>query len=151
LLIDIARWVRVNPKPTLQAVVFLDEADRYIPALAEPPTKAPLFELLRRARSEGLGGLLPPQNPRHFDYRARDLLHTRRLGQITQERAVEKMRSLLGDYPNVGPRLAAQTVGSFFLLDSSPAREMRAGRPLMETRQLAEAEIAALARGMNDR
>src|SRR5262249_13362708 len=58
LLIDLARWVRTRPQSTLQAVAFFDEADKYIPAMSSPPTKAPLFELLRRARSGGLGVLL---------------------------------------------------------------------------------------------
>jgi hypothetical protein len=151
LLIDLGRWVRTRPSPTLQAVAFLDEADRYIPALAAPPTKEPLFDLLRRARAGGLGVLLASQNPGDFDYRARDLVNTWFVGKITQERAIEKMRSLLGDYPHVGPRLAAQTVGSFFLLGTPPAREIRAGRPLMNTQQLGEAEIVAIARARQGR
>jgi hypothetical protein len=146
LLLDLARWVRTTPRPRLQAVAFFDEADRYIPAMTQPATKEPMFELLRRARSGGLGVFLASQNPGDFDYRARDLVNTWLVGKITQDRAVEKMRSLLGDYPNVSTRLAAQGVGHFFLLQKPPARELKADRPLMETQQLREDEIAQLAR-----
>jgi hypothetical protein len=68
------------------------------------------------------------------------------VGKLTAERAVDKLRWLLGDYPNVGGRLAAQKTGSFFLLRTPPACELRADMPLMKTEQLAESEIAALAR-----
>jgi len=146
LLIDLARWIRSAPKPRLQAVAFFDEADLYIPATRTTATKEPMFDLLRRARAGGLGIFLASQNPADFDYRARDLINTWLVGKIAQDRAVEKMRALLGDYPNVAARLAAQTVGHFFLLNKPPARELRADRPLMTTAQLGEDEVTALAR-----
>ena len=61
---------------TLQAAAFFDEADAYIPAIGSPPTKEPMFDLLRRARSAGIGVLLATQNPGDFDYKARDNIAT---------------------------------------------------------------------------
>lgn len=146
LLIDIARLGRKRPSQTLQAAVFFDEADSYIPAISAPPTKEPMFDLLRRSRSTGIGVLLATQNPGDLDYKARDNIGTWLLGRIAQDHAIGKMRNLIGAYPDVGPRLASQRTGSFFLLTSSSKREIRADRALMETAQLAEAEVAELAR-----
>jgi hypothetical protein len=146
LLIELVRLGRRRPSATLQGVVFFDEADAYVPAVSEPATKAPMFELLRRSRSSGIGVMLATQNPGDFDYKARDNIQTWLLGKIAQERAIEKMRNLIGAYPDVGPRLAAQRTGSFFLLAQGTKRELRADRSLMETEQLSEEQIAELAR-----
>lgn len=149
LLVELGRLVRRTPSAKLRAVAFFDEADTYIPATSSPPTKEPMFDLLRRARSGGVGILLASQNPGDFDYKARDNVATWLVGRVTQDRAIEKMRNLIGGYPNVASRLAHQGTGSFFLLNSSltpPARELRADASLMKTDQLPEHEIAALAR-----
>lgn len=150
LLVELARSVRRHPQATLRAVALFDEADIYIPAVSSPPTKEPMFELLRRARAGGLGVFLATQNPGDLDYKARDNISTWLVGRVAQARAIEKMRNLLGAYPNVAVRLAQQTTGSFFLINpalSSTARELRADQALMKTEQLQEHEIASLARG----
>ena len=92
---------------------------------------------------------LATQNPGDLDYKARDNIATWLVGKVGQDRAIEKMRNLLGSYPNVATRLASQTTGSFFLLNSQmtpPARELRADPSMMLTVQLQEHEIAELAR-----
>jgi DNA helicase HerA-like ATPase len=146
LLVELNRLGSKRPSPVLQAVAFLDEADEYIPALRQPPTKEPLFGLLRRARSTGIGVLLATQNPGDLDYKARDNIITWLLGRIAQDTAIAKMRNLIGSYPDVGPRLASQRTGSFFLLTGTTKRELKADRALMETVQLSELEVAELAR-----
>ena len=149
LLVELARAVRRQPQPTLRAAALFDEADIYIPAVSSPPTKDPMFELLRRARSGGLGVFLATQNPGDLDYKARDNIATWLVGRVAQARAIEKMRNLIGAYPNVAVRLAQQTTGSFFLINpalGSTVRELRADLALMKTEQLQEHEIAELAR-----
>jgi DNA helicase HerA-like ATPase len=146
LLLELSRLGRKRPSATLQAVAFFDEADTYVPATSSPPTKDPMFDLLRRSRATGIGILLATQNPGDFDYKARDNIATWLLGKVAQERAIEKMRNLIGDYPDVGPRLASQRTGSFFLLTGATKRELKADRSLMETVQLAESEVTDLAR-----
>jgi energy-coupling factor transporter ATP-binding protein EcfA2 len=145
LLVELARLARKRPTQHLQAAVFFDEADAYIPATASPPTKEPMFELLRRARSEGVGVLLATQNPGDLDYKARDLIGTWLIGKVAQDRAIEKMRHLLSSYPNVGSRLATQPTGHFFVLCDG-VREIKADRAMMSTEQLADTELAELAR-----
>ena len=145
LLVELGRLARKRPTKALQAAVFFDEADAYIPATANPPTKEPMFELLRRARSGGVGILLATQNPGDLDYKARDLIGTWLVGKVAQDRAIEKMRNLLASYPDVGPRLATQPTGHFFVLGDG-VREIKSDRAMMTTEQLADDEIAELAR-----
>jgi DNA helicase HerA-like ATPase/energy-coupling factor transporter ATP-binding protein EcfA2 len=145
LLVELGRLARKRPSKALQGVVFFDEADAYIPATSTPPTKEPMFELLRRARSEGLGVMLATQNPGDIDYKARDNIGTWLVGKVAQDRAIEKMRNLLASYPNVGSRLATQPIGHFFVLGSG-TREIKADRAMMVTEQLADHDIAELAR-----
>jgi hypothetical protein len=146
LLIELGRLARKRPASELQGVAFFDEADAYVPATSAPPTKGPMFDLLRRARSGGLGVLLATQNPGDFDYKARDLIGTWLVGRVAQDRAIEKMRNLLGPYPNVSGRLANQATGHFFMLTPGKVVELKCDRSLMATEQLADAEIAELAR-----
>ena len=146
LLVELGRLSRKRPSKTLQGVAFFDEADAYVPAVGSPPTKEPMFELLRRARSGGIGVLLATQNPGDFDYKARDNIGTWLVGRVAQERAIEKMRNLIGAYPNVGPRLATQPTGHFFVLTTGRAVEVRCDRSLMQTEQMAEADVIELAR-----
>jgi adenylylsulfate kinase-like enzyme len=146
LLVELGRLARKRPTKQLQGAAFFDEADAYVPATAVPPTKEPMFELLRRARSGGIGVLLGTQNPGDFDYRARDLIGTWLVGKVAQDRAIEKMRNLFGAYPNVAGRLAIQPTGHFLALMPGKMLELKCDRSLMVTEQLADAEIADLAR-----
>ena len=52
-----------GPVGTLQAVLLFDEADLYLPAVRQPPTKEPMEDLLAAGRSAGLGLLLATQSP----------------------------------------------------------------------------------------
>jgi DNA helicase HerA-like ATPase len=146
LLVDLSRLARTRPTKTLQAVAFFDEADMYVPATSAPPTKDPMFDLLRRARSGGIGVMLGTQSPADFDYKARDNIGTWLVGKIKEQRAIDKMRNLLGQYPHVSSRLASQTAGQFFVLSNGRAAEVRCDLSLMQTEQLSEAEVAELAR-----
>ena len=145
-MIELARLSRKRPTKTLQGVAFFDEADAYVLAIGAPPTKEPMFDLLRRARSGGIGILLATQNPGDFDYKARDNIATWLVGKVAQDRAIEKMRNLIGQYPNVGPRLATQPTGHFFVLTNGRAAEVRCDRSLMQTEQMSESEVVDLAR-----
>ncbi|MDP2345808.1 MAG: DUF87 domain-containing protein [Deltaproteobacteria bacterium] len=148
LLLDLARFVREKPSTTLQGLVFLDEADLYLPATSKPATKDPLMDLLRRARSAGLGVLLATQSPGDFDYKCRENIRTWFVGRVSEERAVSKMRPLFADAPgDVATRLARQQPGEFVVLrEGGGVRNMRAQASVMKTRQLADAEIRQLAR-----
>lgn len=146
LLVEMNRLCHNRPSATLQAAAFFDEADTYMPATSSPPTKDPMFDLLRGSRAAGIGLLLTTQNPGDFDYRARNNISTWLLGRSTHERTIEKMRKLIPNYTDVDHRLASQRTGSFFLLTGNTRRELRADLSLMNPIQLSETEVADLAK-----
>ena len=125
--------------------MLFDEADAYLPATGSPPTKEPMFDLLRRARPAGIGILLATQNPGDLDYKARDNIGTWLVGKIAQDRVIEKMRGLISGFPNVVSRLATQPTGHFFVLGDG-ATEIRCDPSLLRTEQVPEHEIIELAR-----
>lgn len=106
-----------------------------------------MMELLRRARSAGLGVLLATQSPGDFDYKCRDNIGTWFVGRVAEKTAVDKMKPLLADHRgDPTAKLAGARIGEFFLLANSEVTELKMHRPAMETRQLGEEEILTLAR-----
>jgi hypothetical protein len=146
LLVELSRWCSRSPSAQLQSVLFLDEADAYLPATSKPATKEPLMDLLKRARSAGLGVMLATQNPGDLDYKARDTITTWWLGRISSKTAIEKMRPLLSECrTDVSSALATASVGEFFQVADGHALRMRTERSLVDTVQLAEERILQLA------
>jgi DNA helicase HerA-like ATPase/energy-coupling factor transporter ATP-binding protein EcfA2 len=148
LLIELTRWSSRNPSNRLQAIVMLDEADIYLPANSKPATKQPMQDLLRRARSAGVGVFLATQSPGDLDYRCRDNISSWFVGKIQENTALDKMRPLLSDYrSNPAAKLATADTGDFFVLADGNVIELKADRSLMKTDQLSEEQILAAAHG----
>lgn len=146
MLLALTRWVTRQPSPRLQAVVLFDEADMYLPAQSQPATKAPMENLLRRARSGGLGILLATQSPGDLDYKCRDNLRSWFVGRVTQTVALEKMKPLLSEARvNVAARIPGQSVGEFHLLQEGRVTSFKGSRPLLRAEQVPESEILNLA------
>ena len=146
-LVEMARWTSRAPSKALQAVLLFDEADLYLPAVGKPATKEPMENLLKRARSAGLGLLLATQSPGDFDYRCRENIRSWFVGRVAQQTALAKMRPMLGDCKvDVESRLPNQSTGQFHLIREREVTAFRADRSLVATEQLSEAEILALAR-----
>jgi hypothetical protein len=147
LLLRLSRWASQKPMPSLQAAVLFDEADLYLPAVGQPATKQPMENLLRRARSAGLGMLLATQSPGDFDYKCRDNIQTWSLGRITQSVAIHKMKPMLSECrTDVGSKLASRAVGHFFLVRAGSATPFHAGLPALLPAQRSDDEILELAR-----
>ena len=147
VLLEVTRWSGRHPCSELQAVLLFDEADVYLPAIKQPVTKAPMENLLRRARSAGLGLLLATQNPGDIDYKCRENIGSWLAGKITTQTALDKMKPLFGECRiDVAARLPGQRCGQFHLIQP-PTVVGFAGRPsLMATDQLPEGRILELAR-----
>lgn len=146
-LMEMARWSSRAPSKTLQAVVLFDEADLYLPAVGKPSTKEPMENLLKRARSAGLGLLLATQSPGDFDYKCRENIRSWFVGRVAQSTALAKMRPMLNECRvDVEAKLAGQSKGQFHLIREAEVVALRADRSLVATEQLPEAEILALAR-----
>jgi hypothetical protein len=142
LLGELGRWASRSPADGLQAVVFLDEADIYLPAQSKPATKEPMLDLLKRGRSAGLGVLLATQSPGDLDYKCRDNIRTWYVGRVAEKIAVDKMKPLLSECRiNVGAKLAAAKTGEFFKLEDGDVIELKADPSLMRTAQMTEEAI----------
>jgi hypothetical protein len=147
LLSELSRWANRRPSDALQAVLFIDEADIYLPATSKPATKEPLLDLLKRARSAGLGIFLATQSPGDLDYRCRDNIRTWFVGRVAEKVAVDKMKPLLAECrTRVDSKLGQAKIGEFFKLQDGEVLEFKATQSLMQTKQVPQEEIASLAR-----
>ena len=146
LLIELSRWTSRDPKEELQAVVMFDEADLYLPATKKPATKEPMENLLKRARSSGLGILLASQNPGDFDYRCRDNIRMWLLGQIKEEQSLRKMRPMLNEFrEDLTKRLPGQSIGQFHMVREGRVERVRTDRSAVDLQQLPEERILSMA------
>lgn len=151
LLGELARWASQRPSSTLQAAIFLDEADLYLPATSKPATKEPMMDLLRRARSAGLGVFLATQSPGDLDYKCRDNISSWFVGRVAEKNSVDKMKPLLSECRiNITGKLAGAKVGEFFKLQQGQVTEFKAAQSICKTVQVPEDEILRLARGRKE-
>ncbi|MGO9916779.1 MAG: ATP-binding protein, partial [Isosphaeraceae bacterium] len=148
LLVAVSRWCAKSPQARLQAVFLFDEADVYLPAGAkQPATKAPMEDLLKRARSAGVGVFLATQSPGDFDYKCKENVRTWLIGRVKEPRAIEKLKPMLAAAKgSVIDKLAGQATGEFYLVRESSVTAVRSDESFLRTEQLPEDEIAALAR-----
>lgn len=147
-LLCVDRWRSRSPSDSLQAVLFFDEADKYLPATGvRPATKIPMEGLLKRARSAGLGIFLATQSPGDLDYRCRDQVLNWFIGRVKETRAIEKLKPMFERKPDAAYKLADQTAGEFYLVRESALNAIKVTRNLLETKQLPEDRILELSLG----
>jgi DNA helicase HerA-like ATPase len=148
LLVAVSRWCAKSPQPRLQAVFLFDEADVYLPAGSrQPATKAPMEDLLKRARSAGVGIFLATQSPGDFDYKCKENVRTWLIGRVKEPRALEKLKPMLAaSKGGVIDKLAGQATGEFYLVRESSVTAVRSDESFMRTEQLPESQIAQFAR-----
>ena len=154
LLMETHRWASQNPSSQLQAVLLFDEADLYLPAVGKPATKQPMENLLRRARSAGLGLMLATQSPGDLDYKCRENVRTWLVGRVTEEVALKKLKPMFanGRGGDGTQKLATQQMGRFHLQrEGQPVQQLKADRNVILTEQLSEDEILRLARQTGER
>jgi hypothetical protein len=147
LLVAVGRWCGKSPSPRLQGVFLFDEADIYLPAVRQPATKGPMENLLKRARSAGVGVFLATQSPGDFDYKCKENVRTWLLGRVKEPRALEKLKPMLAaGRPDAADKLAGQGTGEFFLVRESEVLPVRSDESFVRTDQVSEDRIAELAR-----
>jgi hypothetical protein len=149
LLVAVSRWCARSPRAQLQAVFLFDEADIYLPAgTKQPATKAPMEDLLKRARSAGVGIFLATQSPGDFDYKCKENVRTWLIGRVREQRAIEKLKPMLAMAKGGAPdKLAGQATGEFYLVRESSVTAVHSDESFMRTEQLPENEIVELACG----
>jgi DNA helicase HerA-like ATPase len=146
-LLEVTRWSSRSPSGVLQAVLFFDEADLYLPAQRQPPTKEPMENLLKRGRSAGLGLFLATQSPGDFDYKCRDTIRNWFVGRIKEQTSLNKMKPMLSECrTDIAAKLPVQEPGQFHLLRDGAVTSLRADRGALSPEQIGEEEILGLAR-----
>ncbi|MBN9687554.1 MULTISPECIES: ATP-binding protein [unclassified Corallococcus] len=146
LLVEANRWASQHPSSKLQAILMFDEADMYLPAVGIPATKQPMENLLKRARSAGIGVMLATQSPGDLDYKCRENVRSWFIGRVREDRALGKLRPMFSD-ARVDPatRLPAQKTGQFHVLRDGQVEQLKADRNIVKADQLSEDEILQLA------
>jgi hypothetical protein len=92
LLNRVMAWMRTQPGTTsLRAILYIDEIFGFFPPVANPPSKAPLLQLLKQARAFGLGVVLATQNPVDLDYKGLSNCGTWFIGRLQTERDKERL------------------------------------------------------------
>jgi energy-coupling factor transporter ATP-binding protein EcfA2 len=144
---ELRRWTSGHPSTNLQAVFLFDEADVYLPARSQPASKAPMEDLLKRARSAGIGLLLATQSPGDFDYKCRENIRSWFLGRIKEDTALGKLKPMLQTARvDVAAKLPGQQPGEFQFVRDGDVLSLNAARSLMQTEQLADETILRIAR-----
>jgi len=148
LLIEVTRWLSRNPCPTLQAVLMFDEADMYLPALRQPSTKQPMENLIKRARSAGLGLLLATQSPGDFDYKCRDNIRSWFIGRVKERTSLEKMKPMLSEAKvDFTSKIPNQGTGEFHAVRSGKVERVKTEPSALATEQLSDDALLRLAAG----
>ncbi|QSQ19584.1 DUF853 family protein [Pyxidicoccus parkwayensis] len=147
LLLETNRWTSQHPSSQLQAVLLFDEADMYLPATMKPATKQPMEDLLKRARSAGVGVMLATQSPGDLDYKCRENVRTWFVGKVKEDNAIRKLRPMFTEARvDADAKLPSQRQGQFHVLRDGQVQQLKADRSVMRTEQLPEDEILKLAR-----
>src|SRR5271168_2892328 len=139
-LLTAGRWAASNPAPDrLQAVLLFDEADQYLPATRQPATKGPMENLLKRARSAGIGLFLATQSPGDFDYKCRDQIRLWLIGRVKEPTAIAKLKPMLEAAKiYAASKLPGQGTGQFYVVREKEVLPTQTDRSLIATQQLPE-------------
>lgn len=144
------QWISKRSQKNLQAVLMFDEADLYLPANRQPATKAPLENLLRRARSAGLGLFLATQNPGDMDYKCREQIETWFLGRLSGGTSLNKLKPMTETCQgNILEKLPGQQVGQFHVIRpkfQGGFKRIKTQKSLVTIEQLQEKQILDLIR-----
>lgn len=145
-LLAAGRWAARHPSPNLQAVFLFDEADQYLPATRQPATKGPMENLLKRARSAGIGLFLATQSPGDFDYKCRDQVRLWLIGRVKEPTAIGKLKPMLeAARVDAASKLPGQGTGQFYVVREKEVLPTQTDRSLITTQQLSEDRILDLA------
>jgi len=145
---EMTTWMNRNPSGDLQGVVFLDEADIYMPANRNSGVKVVLEGLLRRGRSGGLGMLLATQSPGDMDYKCRENIRSWFIGLLKEVNSLGKIDSIVGDFKHEVSRLC---VGEFIGITEGHRGKFKGELSKLTTMQYSEDEILGLSSGVSKR
>ena len=109
-------------------------------------------DLLKRARSAGVGIFLATQSPGDFDYKCKENVRTWLIGRVKEPRALDKLKPMLAAAKgDVAAKLAGQAAGEFYLVRESHVVAVTSDESFVRTEQLPEERIIELARASRGR
>jgi uncharacterized protein DUF87 len=88
-------WMLRNPRPELQALLYIDEVAPFIPPVKKPSCKEDLELLFKQARKFGIGCLIATQNPGDVDYKALSQFGTWVIGRLATRQDLKKVEPAL--------------------------------------------------------
>jgi DNA helicase HerA-like ATPase len=124
---------------------MFDEADMYLPAMRQPSTKQPMENLLKRARSAGLGLMLATQSPGDFDYKCRDTIRAWFIGRVKEKVSLDKMKPMLSEARVDPAKIPGQGAGEFHVARDGRVERVKADQSALATEQLSDDELLRLA------
>jgi DNA helicase HerA-like ATPase len=102
--------------------------------------------LLRRARSAGLGLMLATQSPGDFDYKCRDTIRSWFVGRVKEKNSLEKMKPMLSEARvDFTAKIPTQATGHFHVIRDGNVQPVKADPSVLATEQLADDELLRLA------
>ena len=146
LILELDRYARAAPMGGLRGVVLLEEADAYLPARGQPPTRRATLDLLDRASGAGLGVMLVCRSPEDLDPQVHDRIGTWLVGPMGDGGGGDRIEPLLRAAGVDPDRTAALEAGGFHLLTGGSAVALASGRAAVAlTDRPSEVAILSLA------
>jgi DNA helicase HerA-like ATPase len=101
--------------------------------------------LLRRARSAGLGLMLATQSPGDFDYKCRDTIRSWFVGRVREKNSLEKMKPMLSEARvDFTAKIPTQATGEFHVVREGRVERVKADPSVLATEQLPDDELLRL-------
>ena len=102
--------------------------------------------LLKRARSAGIGLFLATQSPGDFDYKCRDQIRLWLIGRVKEPTAIAKLKPMLeAAKVDAALKLPSQGTGQFYVVREKEVVPTQTERSLIATQQLPEERILEIA------
>jgi hypothetical protein len=148
LTAELRRYAATGEAAGLNALVFYDDADAYVPPAAKPVTKAPLQALLGAASAAGIGVILASKAPLDLPLRASNRAATWLVGRTIRPSALQKLIDVFGSRGVAAlaklPQLKAATF--FGVREMSVPTAFVADPPVRAPERIDERAVLELAR-----
>ncbi|MBF0450845.1 MAG: ATP-binding protein [Candidatus Magnetomorum sp.] len=104
-------------------------------------------DLLKRARSGGLGIILATQSPGDLDYKCKENILSWFLGRIKEPTALAKLKPMFSNSSmDIGKQLSALTTGQFYIVKKGTPQKIKGYLNTIPLIQLSESEILTIAK-----
>lgn len=115
--------VKQKGSEDLKYLLYFDEISGFLPpSPSNPPSKAPLLTLLKKARAFGLGVFLATQNPIDLDYRALSNIGIYAIGRLHTQQDKERIKDFIGKDESAMEKISNLKPREFWIKDVKDPR-----------------------------